>query len=100
MEYFGFISYINGVTTPDSLTCVDYFFVRDDVPFHETIDSFIFRDRVTDYCPVALTIEVDGLLDGKYLKKLKKYVNYKGLRLDVGSIRVREANMIQLIRRK
>lgn len=84
LAYFGYTSYINAVTRPDSMTCLDHFFVKTKFSTTE-IKSFIFHDKISDHHPIALIFYANESLDTVQKARTKKFLNLKNFRSDLES---------------
>lgn len=87
LNSYGFVSFINNFTRPQSKTCLDHFFIKC-ATYEEEVNfkSFIFKHDITDHYPIAIVYANNPTNRKKESNKktlYKEYINYNTLKVDL-----------------
>lgn len=81
---YNFKSYINGVTRPDSGTCLDHFLVKMcNEGLTKVPKSFILKYDLTDHYPIVLNLNLEKEINITHEIQTKKFIEYGALRDDL-----------------
>lgn len=74
----GLLSAVNGITRPQSGTCVDHIFFKTGITV-ENVISLTLQVDITDHYPVALVLARDQSVSKRQILKTKKIIKYADL---------------------
>lgn len=80
LNFFGFTSYINKYTRPESESCLDHFFVKGFQQEESDIKGIVLHNLITDHYPILLSVDLKIKRKNIILKNEKKYTNYLKLK--------------------
>lgn len=83
LNTYGYESHINDYTRPESKTCIDHFYVKENVSI--PIQSYVFQHIITDHYPIALTVDLDATSTRQPNSdsRNKKYIDYAALKTNL-----------------